>query len=228
VVLVNRWSEYLYGFGGQYVDDAGKCAMNQPKGVAALTYMSQLFQKGLTPKEALNWKEEDAYQRFFAGTKLFYTGRQGDMLTLDDPKQSKVVGKWDFIPNPAQAGGRHSGFTEFWGFAISKYSTHIDEDIKMLNLWGDTPTMKIYDLAWGPIQGNMDVLKDPDVLKANPNLPKVQAVAATALGPYPSTNYGQAADILQTQLSEALAGMSTPQKALDAACKGIDAIQPAQ
>ena len=36
-VLVNRWVEYLSGFGGSNFDASGKCAMNSTQGVAALT-----------------------------------------------------------------------------------------------------------------------------------------------------------------------------------------------
>jgi multiple sugar transport system substrate-binding protein len=224
VVLVNRWSEYLYGFGGKYVNDDGSCAMNSPEAVKALEFMTMLFKKGYSPQEALSWKEEDANVRFVSGQTIFFTGRQDLLFWMNDPERSKIVDKWGFIPNPAQPGGRHSGFTEFWAFSISKFSDNKEEALKVLETWSEFPVMKTFNLAWGPIQGNADVYADADVQKANPYLPLIQEIAKTALAPMPTANYGEVADILQTEVHSAMSGLKSPQEALDAACSAIDAI----
>jgi ABC-type glycerol-3-phosphate transport system substrate-binding protein len=137
------------------------------------------------------------------------------------------VDKWGFIPNPAQPGGRHSGFTEFWAFAISKFSDNPEKALKVLETWVDTPVMKNFNLAWGPLQVNTEIFQDPDVIAANPQLPLIQEIAKTALAPMPSANYGEVADILQAEVHAALSGMKAPQEALDAACAAIDAAQTA-
>jgi len=224
VVLVNRWSEYLYGFGGSYLNDDGTCAMNSPEGVAALEFMTMLFEEGYTPEEALSWKEEDANVRFASGETIFFTGRQDLLFWINNPDSSKVVDMWGFIPNPAQPGGRHSGFTEFWAFSISKFSDNPEEALDVLEIWGGFDTMKNFNLAWGPIQGHSDVYTDPDVLEANPYLPLVEEIAKTALAPLPSENYGEVSDILQAEIHSALSGLTSPQEALDNACAAIDAI----
>jgi len=225
VVLVNRWSEYLYGFGGKYVNDDGTCAMNSPEAVKALEFMTMLFQKGYSPQESLSWKEEDANVRFVNGQTIFFSGRQDLLFWINDPAKSKVVDMWGFIPNPAQAGGRHSGFTEFWAFAISKFSDNPEQALKVLEKWSSFPTMKNFNLAWGPIQGNSDVYKDPDVLASNKYLPLIEEIAKTALAPMPSANYGEVADILQAEVHSALSGLATPTDALNSACEQIDVIE---
>jgi multiple sugar transport system substrate-binding protein len=224
LVLVNRWSEYLYGFGGQYKDENDQCAMNSPEGVAALEFMVSLFEDGYTPQEALSWKEEDSNIRFVSGNTLFYSGRQDLLFWLDDPTRSEIAGKWDFVVNPAQPGGRHSGFTEFWAFSISASSDNIDEAVQMLNVWADTPTMVAVNLGWGPIQGNQEVYEDPTVLESNQYLPLIQTIAKSALAPLPSPNYGEVVDSLQAEIHSALSGTKTAQQALDDACAAIDAI----
>ena len=224
LVLVNRWSEYLYGFGGQYKDDSDMCAMNSAEGVAALDFMIGLFENGYTPQEALSWKEEDSSIRFISGQTLFVSARQDLLNYIDDPTKSQVAGKWGFIPNPAQPGGRPSGFTEFWAFAISASSDNIDEAVKVLNVWADTATMVPFNLAWGPIQGNAEVYQDATVLAGNKFLPLVQEIAKTALAPLPSPNYGEVVDVLQAELHSALSGSKTAQQALDDACAAIDVI----
>jgi multiple sugar transport system substrate-binding protein len=224
VVLVNRWSEFLHGFGGTYVNADDTCAMNSPEAVAALEFMTNLFKEGYTPQEALSWKEEDAHIRFVSGETIFLSGRQDLLFWINDPERSKVVDKWAFIPNPAQPGGRHSGFTEYWAFSISKYSDNPEEALKVLEAWGSFDTMKTFNLAWGPIQGYSGVYNDPDVLAANPYLPLVEVIAKTALAPMPSSNYGEVADLMQSEVHSALSGLTTPQQALNNLCAAVDAI----
>ncbi len=225
IVLVNRWNEYLHGFGGTYFNEDGTCAMNSPEAVAALEFMTMLFEEGYTPQEALSWKEEDANVRYVSGETIFFTGRQDLLFWIDNPENSKVVDAWGFIPNPAQPGGRHSGATEYWAFSISKFTDNPDEALEVLELWGSLESMKLFNLAWGPIQGHEDVYTDEEVLANNPNLPIVADIAKSALAPLPSSNYGEIVDLLQAEIHSALSGLATPQEALDNACAAIDAIE---
>jgi len=223
-VLVNRWSEFLYGFGGKYFDENGKCAMNSPGAVAALEFMVNLIKEGISPLEITSWKEEDSMVRFVSGKVIFHSGRQDMLHWLDDPEKSEIVGKWDFVPNPAQPGGRCSGFYEGWGFGINKYSKHPEEALKVLEVMFDLPVQKQFCLSQGPVQAHMDLYADPDVQKYNPNIPLIEAVAATALNPLPSSYYSEIASILVEEIHSALIGIKTPKAALDDACTRIDKV----
>jgi multiple sugar transport system substrate-binding protein len=223
-VLVNRWQEYLTGFGGQPFDASGKCAMNDAKGVAALTFMKSLFDTGITPKEALTWKEEDSVTRFASGDAIFHSGRQDLTTWLDDPKKSKIAGEWAFIPNLSQPpDGKSAGFTEYWGFGINKYSKNPDAAAKVLEVMFSFAVQKGFNLAQGPMQANMDIYKDPDVIKGNPYMSQIQEVAKTAIPPIPSAKYSTISLILQEDLSSALAGTAKVDAALNDACTRIDA-----
>jgi len=223
-VLVNRWSEFLHGFGGTYLHDDGSCAMSSAEALDALEFMTMLFEEGYSPEEALSWKEEDAHVRFVSGETIFLSGRQDLLFWIDDPESSKIVGQWAFIPNAAQPGGRRSGFTEYWAFSISSFTDSPDEALAVLEEWASLASMKNFNFAWGPIQGHEDVYTDPDVLAANPHLPLIEEVAATALAPMPTANYGEVSDILMTELHSALAGLIPPQQALENVCSAVDAI----
>jgi len=225
-VLVNRWVEYLNGFGGTYFNDDGTCAMNSEKGVAALEYMVSLIDSGISPPEITTWKEEDSAVRFVSGEAIFHTGRQDMLFWLDDPEKSQIVGKWGFIPNPAQSGGRHSGFYEGWAFGINRFSDNPEAAAKVLEVMFDFPVQKLFNLSQGPIQANMNVYSDPEVIENNPNMPLIEAVADTALPPIPTPNYAETADILADEIHAALTHIKTPQAALDDTCARIDAIAP--
>lgn len=225
-VLVNRWVEYLNGFGGTYFDDAGKCAMNDEKGLAALKFMKSLIDDGITPREALTWKEEESQVQFASGQAIFHTGRQDMMFWLDNPEQSKIVDQWGFIPMPASTPDRKgAGFFEGWGFSINKYSDNPEAAAKVLEVMFDFPVQKGFNLSQGPVQANMNVYSDPDVINNNPNMPLVQAVADTAIPPIPSPKFNEISVILQEELHSALSGTKAPQAALDDACTQIDELQ---
>ena len=115
---------------------------------------------------------------------------------LDDPKQSKVVGKWAFIPNGHRPAASAAGFFEGWGFRISKYSKHPDAAAKVLEVMFDFPVQKDFNLSQGPVQANMNVYTDPDVIKNNPHMPEIKAVASTAIPPIPSPKFTEIASIL--------------------------------
>ena len=224
LVLVNRWVEYLNGYGGAYFDAGGKCVMNDEKGLAALTFMKSLFDDGITPKEALTWKEEESQIRFVSGEAIFHTGRQDMMFWLNDPAQSKIVDKWGFIPMPATEAGKGAGFFEGWGFSINKYSDNPEATAKVLEVMFDFPVQKLFNLSQGPVQAHMDVYSDPDVIKNNPNIPLIQKVADTAIPPIPSPKFADIASILSEELHATLTDLKPAQQALDDACEQIDAL----
>lgn len=220
-VLVNRWVEFLNGFGGTYFDDSGQCAMNNEDGVAALEFMISLFEEGITPQEALTWKEEDSQIRFTSGEALFHSGRQDMMFWLNDPEQSAVVDQWGFVPMPGTEGAG-AGFFEGWGFAINKYSDNPEAAAKVLEVMFGFAVQKAFNLSQGPVQAHMGVYTDPDVIANNPNMPLIEEVAQTAIAPIPSPALPDISSILQEELHTALIGGKSAQASLDDACSRID------
>jgi len=223
-VLVNRWVEYLNGFGGDYFHADGSCAMNEPEGLAALEFMVSLIDDGISPREITTWKEEDSMIRFVSGRSVFHTGRQDMMFWLDNPEQSEIPGKWGFVPNPAQPGGRPSGFYEGWAFSINKYSDSPEAAAKVLEVMFDFPMQKAFNLSQGPLQAHMDVYTDPDVLANNPHMELIEKVADTALPPIPTPYFAEMSVILAEELHSALTGIKAPERALNDACARIDVL----
>lgn len=222
--LVNRWTEFLHGFGGTPFDDSGACAMAGPEGIAALELMQQLIDSGVTPREALTWKEEEAQIRFVSGEAIFHIGRQDMMFWLDDPEQSQVVGKWGFAPMPG-ATGTGAGFFEGWGFAVNRYSDNPEAALKVLEVMFGFEVQKAFNLSQGPVQAHAQIYSDPDVIDNNPNMPRIEAVANTAIPPISSPYYAEISLILQEELHTALSGGKPAAEALQAACAQIDALQ---
>jgi multiple sugar transport system substrate-binding protein len=223
-VLVNRWTEFLSGFGGEFFNSDGTSAVNSREAVAALTFMKSLIDEGISPKEITTWKEEDSQTRFVNGKSIFHSGRQDLMFWLDNPEQSEVVGKWGFVKNPAQPNGKSAGFYEGWAFSINKFTDVPDAALKVLEVMFSFPVQKLFNLSQGPLQAHMDVYSDPDVLKNNPNMEIIEKVADSATPPLPSPDYVEISDVLKRRIHGVLTGQSDPKPALDAAAKEINAI----
>ncbi len=223
-VLMNRWIEFLIGFGGTYFNSDGSSAMNSDDAVEALTFMKSLIDSGISPKSITTWKEEDSQIKFLNGDAIFHSGRQDLMFWLDNPEQSKLVGKWGFIKNPAQADGKSAGFYEGWAFSIGKYTDVPDAALKVLEVMFDFPVQKLFNLSQGPLQAHMGVYTDPEVLANNANMAIIEKVADSATPPIPHPDYTQMSDIMVDNIHEVLTGMTEPKKALDAAAKSINTL----
>jgi multiple sugar transport system substrate-binding protein len=223
-VLVNRWTEFLTGFGGKFFNDDGTSAVNSKEAVAALTFMKSLIDEGISPEEITTWKEEDSQTRFVNGQSIFHSGRQDLMFWLDNPEQSKVVDKWGWVKNPAKPAGKSAGFYEGWAFSINKFTDVPDAALKVLEIMFSFEVQKLFNLSQGPLQAHMDVYTDADVLANNPNMEIIEKVADSATPPLPSSDYVEVSDVLTSYIHSVLTGQTDPKSALDAAAKDINKI----
>lgn len=223
--LVMHWSEFLLGFGGQYFDEAGNCAMNSPEGVAALTYVVDLIDSGVSPREVTAWAGEEARSRFVEGNAVFLRSNHDIATWLDDPARSAVAGKWAVMPNPAQPEGQPMGATGGFAFAMNPYTDSPDAAAKVLQVIASEPVQKGFAMAWGPVQYYQGLYEDPEVLAANPNADTIQPLLETATARPPSTRYAELSDIVQEEIHSAITGIKPVAEALDSMCQRIDALQ---
>lgn len=223
--LVMVFAEFLLGFGGRYFDDAGQCAMNSPEGIAALEFMVNLIDSGVSPREVTAWQSEEARTRFIEGQAVFLRHNHDIVTWLDDPERSAVGGKWAVIPNPAQPGGSHTGVTGGFAFAINPFTDNLDEAAKVLQVIASEPVQKGFAIAWGPVQYYQGLYEDPEVAAANANADTIEPLLSTAVPRPPSTNYAELSSILQEEIHAALTGIKPAADALNEACSRIDEIE---
>jgi multiple sugar transport system substrate-binding protein len=223
--LVMVWASMLYGFGGQYFDDAGKCAANSPEGISAVEFMTKVIEDGVSPPETSAWGAEEAQTRFAEGNAVFLWHNADIVSWLDDPERSAIVGNWALIPTPAQPGGRRSGITGGFSFALNPYTDNLDEAVKVLEVVASEEVQKAFAIAWGPVQYYKGLYEDPEVLEANPNAGAISAILPSALNRPPSSNYAEVTTILQEEIHSAITGIKSVEAALNDACTRIDAVE---
>jgi multiple sugar transport system substrate-binding protein len=223
--LVMVWANFLYGFGGQYFDEAGSCVFNSPEGVAAVEFMTNSVNNGLAAPETTAWTAAEARTRFVEGNSIFLWHNHDLVAWLDDPERSAVAGKWDFMPSPAQPNGQSVSLTGGFAFAVNPYTDNLDEALQVMEIIGSEEVQQAFAIAWGPVQYYQGLYEDPEVLAANQNADRISVVLDYALNRPPSTNYAELSSIVQEEVHSALTSIKPAQQAMNDACARVESIK---
>ncbi|GAB6089911.1 extracellular solute-binding protein [Spirochaeta dissipatitropha] len=215
----------LYAFGGEYNDAEGRYALDSPAGAKALQFMIDSIANGWSPRGLTSWNRLESRQRFVAGDAIFSWDNHDIITWLDDPERSGVVGVWEFIPFPANPGGRSVAITGGFGFAANPYSEQLDAAAKVLEVMAGPQVQKGFALAWGPVQHAVGLYDDPRVQEYNPNVNRLEPVLQKALNRPPSRNYAEFSDIMLQELHSAITGTRSATDALSSLNRRAQALE---
>ena len=133
---VHTWLTFLYSFGGDAFDfTTMKPTLTTPQAIAATRFWADMMK--LTPP-GINDYTYDEVTNAAAGGKLATTLQWSwGAFAVDDPKSSKVVGQFEFVPVPAGPGGSVAHLAA-WNIVVSTYSAHKSESQKFIQ-WLESP-----------------------------------------------------------------------------------------
>ena len=218
------WVAFLYGNGGEFLDENGEPAFNGPEGVGALQWMVDMVNEGLVNPASLTYLEEDVRSVFSQGKAAFATYWLYMYDLTQDPNESQVVGEVGIgiIPvfesvYPERKSASSSGSM---AFGIASGSENADEAWAFLEYLTSEPIQIEYSAHQLPIW--MSAYESEELIALNPvTVPvfaeQMQWVFTRPRVPY----YNEASRALQVALQEALSGKATPQEALDEAADTI-------
>jgi len=118
--LTGRFYEILIAEGGQIFDDKWEPVFNSPAGVKVGQMFLDLYKAGAMPPGMTNYVWADVAKNFTDGAVAIYSEWYGWYSTFQDPKSSKVAGKFDIARQPVGDGKIHSGWAGHHGFSITK------------------------------------------------------------------------------------------------------------
>ncbi len=118
--LTGRFYELLLSNDGEYLGADGKAAFNSDAGVKAISMLRDLYASGAMPKGMVNYLWDDVASNFANGNIAIYSEWYGWYSRFQDPKYSKVAGKFDIARQPAGPGGIHGGWGGVHAFSIPK------------------------------------------------------------------------------------------------------------
>jgi multiple sugar transport system substrate-binding protein len=118
---VATFAPFIYNYGGEYVDKNGNLAMTSSAVVQALTFYANLM-KNYGPPGVVGYSEPEAQSLFLQGKAAMWVDGNTFMLTPEDPKLSKVVGKVGYALVPKGPAGSFAPGAGTY-VSISPYST---------------------------------------------------------------------------------------------------------
>jgi multiple sugar transport system substrate-binding protein len=225
--VVCDFAVLLYGNGGSFLDENGKPAFNNDKGVEVLTWMKQTLDDGLSNPASVSSDENAVRDDFIAGKSAFAVNWLFQYSDSNDPSKSQIAGQAAFAPMPvfkagADAGIKGSSVDGSSSFAVMATTPYPDQVWKFLTYISSNEVQTKYSAEMLPVwtadyQG--DALTTLEA--ATPTNP-VTVPAFMAQFPYANERptvpyYNEASAALQLAIQEALTGVKSPKDALDEA-----------
>ena len=118
--LTGRFYEVMTAEGGSLFNDKWEPTFNSAQGVKAATMFAELYAAKAMPPDMTNFLWEDVANQWVGGLIGMYTEWFGWYGYFQDPKASKVAGKFDIARQPKGDGGIHGGWAGHHGFSITK------------------------------------------------------------------------------------------------------------
>jgi trehalose/maltose transport system substrate-binding protein len=164
---------------GGFIDN-GKVTINNPKGARVLDQFAAQIGK-TTPRDVTTYQEGEAHTAFVEGNAAFMRNWPYAYSIGQDPKSSKIVGKFSVTILPHGPGGQSVGTVGGWQLAVNKYSKHVDASIEFVRYMTSAAAQKFNAITNTNVPTIPSVAKDPAVVKANPYLkPAIANVARVA------------------------------------------------
>ena len=207
-------AEAINAAGGEIVKSDGKTAdVNTPAAAKGLDFLVNGFKQGYIPKEAIGYKETESLNAFIGGKLLFMRQWPYGVAIANDPKSSKVVGKFAYTsligpsgPGASSLGG-HS-------FAIGAFSKHKATALDFLKFAESDAYQKylINQASLAPVITSL--YSDPTLVAKFPYLPVLKKSIDTAQ-PRPVTPfYPAVTKAIDDNVYAALQGQKSTQQAL--------------
>ncbi len=206
---MNEAHWYINALGAAWFDADWKPVFNNPQGVAAIEALKETTrysQRGFA--SAANDECSIALQQDAAAMGLQWATRAASM---DDPKQSRVVGKIDWIA-PPQGHGRFSAD----GYSISAFSKQ-DPDTLFRIVATATSDANMREAAALTVPPRRSILNDPAMQAKNRFYPAASAAIETALPFPPLPEFYAVSEFIARRIVQAVTGEMAVKPALDAA-----------
>lgn len=219
LILIGSYLNRLGSFGGSFFDADGKPAINSPEAVAALQALVDESEYALPTPSAVAFDESlGAWFTAKAAMVEFWTDL-GAMT--DDPASSKIVGQWGVVPlpkGPGDKGKTVASVNAGFGVGVSTGSQNKELAYAFLAFVANPDIAARYNTVVGGIDPvRKSTLDDPKFVEfVGTEVADAIAKAHANAVVWPTdAKWFKLQEPLTDNLSLALTGEKTPQKALD-------------
>jgi multiple sugar transport system substrate-binding protein len=209
--LVTNYLEVLWGYGGEWITEDRRVLLDSDHALEALRFLQSSI-GAISPPGVTTYTEEESRNLFEAGRGVFLRNWFYVWQLLGRP-DSPVEGKAGFVPMVHGPDGKSAATLGGWGFAVSSRSRYPDAAWNFIRFATRPEQLRqLYSKA-GRIPSRKSLVPD-----------EFQEIVRNARSRPRIPEYAQASDILQRWLSAALAGIETPEKALNNAARETRAL----
>jgi len=221
--LVCNVLEYFWGNGGDVLRD-GVSVINTTNNINSLQFMRDMIAKyKITPPFVTTSIEESTRHIFGDGKALFMRNWPYAWNTFER-KGSSIKGKVGISQLPAFPGKQSASTLGGWQLGINRYSRHPKEAEQLIKFLISLEVQKALALTIGYKPTRKSLYHDPDLIKAQPFIAHLAPIFMKAR-PRPITPYYlMLTQVMQPEFSAALAGIKTPEEALNSAHQQIENI----
>ncbi|HKC23730.1 MAG TPA: ABC transporter substrate-binding protein, partial [Thermoanaerobaculia bacterium] len=217
--LVCVYLEALRGFGGFWVDEATlELGLERPEAAAALDFLVRCRSGGISPPGVTTLKEDES-RRLFQDGRAVFLRNWSYVWRLAQRPGSRVAGNVGVVQVVSAGGASGRGTLGGWGLGVSRFSRHREGAIAFVRYAVSAEGQRALCRATGFAPTRRDAYEDPELLAANPFLAELKPLLDGAAARPAIPRYALASDILQRQLSAALAGLVDTKTALARAAK---------
>jgi multiple sugar transport system substrate-binding protein len=219
--VFSRYMDILVGFGANLLYDAKtmRPSWNSPESVSALKYYVDLYKT--MPADAQTMTGGMS-ARFAAGGRSATIVHFLDLMysSFEDPKASKVVGKFGYVLLPTQVASRpHATAADANGIGVYALSEHKAEAFKLLANTLSADGIKAAVLKYYPEFPSMrrSILNDPQVIRTRPALYRAMGLITSEkvyLFALPEIReWAQLVDVASDSILEAATGQKSVEQA---------------
>ncbi len=218
--LVCNVLEFIWSNGGEALNN-GKPVFNSPQNIEALQFMRDLIVKyGVSPPLVTTAVEEPTRNLFGSGRALFMRNWPY-AWSIFEKEGSAIKGKVGVAPLPSFRGHESASTLGGWQLGVNRYSRHPEAAEKLVRHLTSLAAQKTLALTVGYKPTRKALYKDPDLLRKQPFTASLYRILMKAR-PRPVTPYYMMiTQVMQPEFSAAIAGIRTPEAALNSAQRQI-------
>ncbi|AOM82368.1 ABC transporter substrate-binding protein [Salisediminibacterium beveridgei] len=214
--LVVNAVEFIASYGGAVLDENENVVVNSPETVAAIEKMVEIVESDITPSNINNFMETETHNAFLNGDAVFARNWPYMQAMTENEDESNIAGNSAFALLPAGDDGSASGLGG-WMTMINRNSNHPEEAWELMKFMSSYEGQKISAIEGGNAPTMRSLYDDEEVQDSAPLFadPEFVETLENAVPRPVSPIYPQISDLMQIELSRALAGDISPEEAAE-------------